>query len=365
MNKTISLLATGDEIISGDIQDSNTHQFASAIAAQGGDIYQRVQCADNQADIVAALRYLLNHSSAVVITGGLGPTSDDKTRYAVAELTGHTLQVNEDAWQHIVTRLQRFQLTVNAANHQQALLPKDATLYPNPNGSAYGYHVMWQQHAIFVLPGPPSECMSMFTQHVLPRLAELQLLHTKVVYRWLTLGFIESHIAPQIDTCVQGYAVRTGYRWCYPYLEIKLVFDAGHESLEAIAKVAALLQPAVVSTNGEYALAVLAQRLAACVAPITVCDELTQGELARVSAHPALSFQSTLTVAESDVLLHAWCSEPQPGIVQLHSQGYRQGVCCYQHTLQIPNRGAADLQRYGVAYLAWQLSRFITNTLGE
>jgi len=83
--KTVAFLATGDEIVQGDVQDTNSHNFARAITHAGGIVVQRVQVSDNKLHISTTLNQLLEKSDAVIVTGGLGPTSDDVTRFAIAD----------------------------------------------------------------------------------------------------------------------------------------------------------------------------------------------------------------------------------------------------------------------------------------
>jgi len=101
MTKRISFLATGNEIIEGEIQDTNGNYFARTLHELGATIYQHVQVSDNRDEICNALHYLLAHSDAVIITGGLGPTSDDNTRYAVAEVTQKELIFDDASWKYI------------------------------------------------------------------------------------------------------------------------------------------------------------------------------------------------------------------------------------------------------------------------
>ena len=98
----ISFLATGDEIIDGEVQDTNSCHFAKIISERGGNIYQHSQVSDNKLQIASTLENLLNDSDAVIVTGGLGPTSDDNTRYAISDVTRKPLYFDDNAWQHVV-----------------------------------------------------------------------------------------------------------------------------------------------------------------------------------------------------------------------------------------------------------------------
>ncbi|MFN7097499.1 MAG: molybdopterin-binding protein, partial [Gammaproteobacteria bacterium] len=98
----IGLLATGTELITGDILNTNGQQIAQTLTEQDYLVGLHVLASDEQQEIAAALSYLLTQHQIVIITGGLGPTSDDRTRFALAEVIKQTLVPDEPSWQYIV-----------------------------------------------------------------------------------------------------------------------------------------------------------------------------------------------------------------------------------------------------------------------
>jgi nicotinamide-nucleotide amidase len=221
--KTISILATGDELINGDIQDANSLQFAKTLSEQGACLYQHLQASDKKQDIISGLRYLLSHSQAVITTGGLGPTSDDNTRFAIAEVIQQELKFNEMVWEDIIAHFKRRNFPMAESNRQQALFPETADLYQNLLGTAWGCHIAFDNKHIFMLPGPPKECVPLFENHVIKDLDNFGFLQQKHIYRFLTTGLIEGSIATEIDAMVKPYGLETGYRAFSPYLEIKVI----------------------------------------------------------------------------------------------------------------------------------------------
>src|SRR5690606_22518662 len=99
--KRIAFLATGEEIINGDIQDTNATYFAQHFIEQGIQPGRRVTVGDHRQETENAIRYLLADHDALITIGGLGPTSDDLTRFAVADALGLTLTFDEQAWQWV------------------------------------------------------------------------------------------------------------------------------------------------------------------------------------------------------------------------------------------------------------------------
>lgn len=363
--KTISFLATGNEIIHGDVQDTNSQFFAKKITQQGGNIYQHLQVSDRKREISSALTYLLGQSDAVIVSGGLGPTSDDMTRFAIADVIKQTLCFNEVAWAHIVHRLERFNLTITESNRQQAFFPANAELYPNENGTAYGCHIEWGNKHIFMLPGPPKECRPLFEKFIVATLERDHFFHPQKTYQWLTLGLIEGEIAPQIDAISKPDSVEIAYRWDYPYLEIKLTADEDEEISIQLKTIETMLTPYIVSRNGKNAFEALEETLHGISEPILVIDEVTQGELKE-----SLSFQNVhyLTKSPSEKSHGLWLqietSMPLhnqtefSGTVSLKCEGISDNNRIYSHSLSIPNRNS-EVMNYAKSYIAWQIQQFI------
>lgn len=361
--KKISLLATGNELVEGDMQDSNGHYFARSLFDAGATLFQHLQCSDQKEDIECALKYLLQHSDALIITGGLGPTSDDNTRFALSDVIEQPLVFNEEAWEAIRVRFERYQFPLIESNRQQALFPEGAQRYENPNGTAQGCHVNYLGKHLFLLPGPPRECLPIFEQHVKPTLETLGFFHKKQRYRWLTMGLSESHIAEKVDALVRSRGYETGYRWSYPYLEIKL--SPAHEDADqsALVDVKQLLDPNIVSTDQKNAIELLELMLNNFAENIAILDETTEGVNPHRLVHSKLHYDAHVDETRS----RRFCvyaepridlSNTQQGLVTLSCKAYEHGQLCYEHAMTVPNRGS-EIGRYTKHYLAWQLRKWL------
>jgi len=240
--RKVSLLTIGDEILEGDIQDTNSNHFAKVISERGGVIHQCVQVVDDIAEIVDAMRYLSKGSSAIILTGGLGPTSDDKTRFAISEYTGKPLYEDDRAWQHIVALVTSRHRTVHDSNKQQTLFPEGAELYHNEMGTAYGCYIAANDQHLFMLPGPPRENLPMFEGRVLPTLAEHDYFNHRKIYRLLATGFTESEIAARVDELAKAYPCQTGYRFMSPNVEIKIKTASDEDVDDLIKQIEALIE---------------------------------------------------------------------------------------------------------------------------
>lgn len=235
----VGFLATGNEIVEGDILNTNGQTIAHSLVEQGLTAGMHVMASDRQIEIEVGLRFLLEHHEAVITIGGLGPTSDDRTRFALSAVVNQPLVFDESSWQHICQRFKQLNLsftdTVQATNRQQAFFPIGAIIFPNENGSAAGCLVEYQTKKIFMLPGPPHECLPMFEKFVLPLLIN-QVAHKITKLHWVLTGAIESDIAERVDTAVKNFAVTTGYRAAKPYLEVK-IYVQDDVDIEAVKNV--------------------------------------------------------------------------------------------------------------------------------
>src|SRR5690349_11804708 len=134
-----NLLLTGDELMTGDIVDSNSAMIAKRLLACGWTIHKKLTVGDNLQQLIAALRELARDCDVLLVNGGLGPTVDDLTAQALAEACGVPLAEHPAALAHLQTWCARIGLTLNAANRKQAILPQGADIIANATGSAVGF----------------------------------------------------------------------------------------------------------------------------------------------------------------------------------------------------------------------------------
>ena len=193
---TAELLAVGTELTVGETTDTNSGELARSLVAHGVTVTRIADLPDILEVVVDALRTALGRADLVVTTGGLGPTPDDLTREAVAAVCGETLHTDPEtlAWlEGLWARRGQPFLSVNA---KQAWLIPSAVSLPNPNGTAPGWFVSRPDGRVIVtLPGPPREMRPMWTDEVLPRLADRGV-GADLIVRTLRLhGIGESQVA--------------------------------------------------------------------------------------------------------------------------------------------------------------------------
>jgi nicotinamide-nucleotide amidase len=198
------VLAIGTELLLGQIVDSNSAWIGEQLAAVGIDTFEHRKVGDNKARMVGAMRDLLRGADALIVCGGLGPTQDDVTREAIAELMGAPLERREELVDHIAGLFGMRGRDMPSNNLRQADVPVGGDAIPNPIGTAPGLRCeIAQGHGgakvVYAVPGVPYEMQQMISDHVLPDLLERSGERSVIVSRSLkTWGTSESGLAEMI-----------------------------------------------------------------------------------------------------------------------------------------------------------------------
>ncbi|HRD68883.1 MAG TPA: competence/damage-inducible protein A [Legionella sp.] len=281
---TIAILATGDELVHGDTLNTNSHALAHILSSEGLSLGLQMTCSDKKNDIYDCLSFLSLKHDIIIITGGLGPTTDDLTRFALAQFTGDVLITHQEALKHIEQRLHAVNKNLNEGNRQQSLFPARAILLPNPNGTAMGCTYHWNNKILILLPGPPRECLPMFTNHVLPQLQKT--VHSqKQILKWRIFGVAESEIAQKLEQALSGIHCNTGYRLDVPYIEFKV--RCRTEVIEQVRHIVdPILEPHIIASPKQKASEILRELIIQLNQPITIIDEATGGLLQSLLSKP-------------------------------------------------------------------------------
>ncbi len=193
------IITIGDEILIGQIVDTNSAWIGEQLNKNGIEVYQITSVHDESKQIMEALDKAAEKVDLVLITGGLGPTKDDITKNTLCEYFQTELVFHEPTFEHIKERFSRWNIDINKLNRDQALVPKNCTVLFNKTGTAPG---MWfeKDDTIFVsVPGVPFEMEYLVEFEVIPRLVRTgrtkAILHKTV----LTQGLPESMLAMKIE----------------------------------------------------------------------------------------------------------------------------------------------------------------------
>ena len=194
------LITIGDEILIGQIINTNAVFLAKELNKIGIEIAQITSISDQKEHIIEALDASTKRAEVVILTGGLGPTKDDLTKHTLCEYFNDTLIENEEILGHIEEIFKKYVNTpINNQNRQQALLPSKASIFKNDHGTASGMWFEKKGQVIISLPGVPFEMKSLMNQSVIPQLQKHFtrpfILHKTI----MTYGLGESAIAERIE----------------------------------------------------------------------------------------------------------------------------------------------------------------------
>jgi nicotinamide-nucleotide amidase len=199
----VDVLAVGTELLLGQIVDTNSSWIGEQLAAAGLDTCEHRKVGDNLGRMVQCLRELLDRADAVIVCGGIGPTPDDVTREAIAEVMGVELERRDELVDHIARLFGGRGRPMPENNLRQADVPKGGDVIPNPIGTAPGLKcevdVDGVTKVVYAVPGVPYEMTEMVTKSVLPDILERSGERAVIVSRSLkTWGASESGLAEMI-----------------------------------------------------------------------------------------------------------------------------------------------------------------------
>ena len=234
------IIAIGSEMLTPFRNDTNSIYITEKLNDLGIEVRGKTIVGDNHVELGNELRHALGLVDAVFLTGGLGPTEDDLTREVIAQVLETPLVEDVKIVDQIRARFSSRGMRMPEVNRRQALVPKGATLLPNPRGTAAGLWIHWRDKVIVALPGPPRELEPMFDESLWTRLrnrtrdmslsrrvlritglaeSQVEELTQPIYSRWqnkkppiatsilATLGRIEIHLSVRTATETEGLAL--------------------------------------------------------------------------------------------------------------------------------------------------------------
>jgi nicotinamide-nucleotide amidase len=282
------ILAVGEELLAPGRVETNSLYLIEKLAAIGVPVGFRGIVGDEEGRIAAAIRHALERSELVLVSGGLGPTADDRTRDAACRALGISMRLDEEILEGLRKRFAKRGIEMPEVNRRQAMVPEGATVLENRRGTAPGLFIETLQGGILVLlPGPPRELEPMFDEHVRPRLRGFA---GDVFYRtrklWVA-GLPESSVEQKIVSTYHAYENPLTTILAAPgQVEIRLTArersalaaDALNEELAS--KLRAILGEHVFSEQEESLEAVVGSLLHGAGMRIAIAESITGGLIA-------------------------------------------------------------------------------------
>lgn len=253
--KSAAILCIGDELVNGQYQNTNITEISAHLNSLGYKVKEHAVCADQRHLIARALSRFMGEYELVVVSGGLGPTSDDMTRFSLADAMQTQLEFRDECWEHIVTRMNSFNLKVREEDKVQAWIPAGATVLKNTKGLASGFMLEKHGTTVAVLPGPPSEMKAMLLATFQP---EEGMQERSKKYEWKLMGLMETETNLFVSSLPARFASQVHYLWRYPHLNVSVeVADDDAEGLQCVKELDIFLRKHTVSKDGRSALELL------------------------------------------------------------------------------------------------------------
>ena len=273
----IEIITTGDEVLTGFTVDTNASWLSLQLLEQGWQVRRRQTVGDRMDDLTDVLHERSQIADVIIFNGGLGPTSDDKTTDAVAQVAGVPLALNSDWLANMEQKFSNRGRVMPASNRKQAMLPQGSTVLDNPIGTACGFKLKINNAVCYFTPGVPNEFKQMVNEQIIPDLKQQYPYGAAVVRRYFTFGISESSLSDMLDPLSWPAHIELGYRSSMPIIEMKLIsqhVDADFDTAEK--QLLSVITPYLVASDYLD----MSKRLAALLeTPLEILEGSTCGEL--------------------------------------------------------------------------------------
>ncbi len=222
------IITIGDELCRGEIVNTNASWLAAALWDQQVTVTHMHSCLDIAEDMAQLVREAADRSDLVLLSGGLGPTSDDLTVDMLADLVGAEPVVHEPSAENMRTRFAAAGIALVPNSERQVRAPAGARVYENSTGLAPGFEVSHGDASVIALPGPPRELKAIFADHLVERISELRLARgeklehvARRIFRVFGKG--ESQVATALEGLALGDGASLHYQVKFPETLVKIV----------------------------------------------------------------------------------------------------------------------------------------------
>ena len=253
MNPILEIFSQGEEIVTGQITDTNAAWLSQKAVACGFTVTRHTAVGDKLDDLIALLQDISERADCCICTGGLGPTSDDLTAEAVAYAFNLPLEFDDIAFAQISRFFAHRNRTMPESNRKQAMLPQGAERMDNEWGTAPGFSLQYGRCWFAFLPGVPLEMKHLFQERILPTLSTRFLLQPGQLITIKTIGLGESAIQERINEIEIPVQVQLGFRAGADDVQTKLLFPFAYPDTAMttlVARFAELLGDYVFAIDG-------------------------------------------------------------------------------------------------------------------
>jgi nicotinamide-nucleotide amidase len=282
---TAALLSIGTELTRGELVNTNAAWLGEELTKLGFEVVEHVTVDDDLNRIVTVTNTLAKEHRVVIVTGGLGPTSDDLTSAAAAKAGGVKLRRDERVIEGIRQKFKAFGRVMPESNAKQGDFPEGAEILSNPTGTAPGFAMVLGQARFFFVPGVPREMEQIFHESIVPAIAALAEPRTHQVHL-RTFGMTESGVAEALAGLEKAHdGLTLGYRAHFPEIEVKVhvradsVAEAERRSDSIADEVRVLLGDAVFGGRADSFAEVVGKALRDKGKTLAVAESCTGGQV--------------------------------------------------------------------------------------
>ncbi|NPA44259.1 MAG: competence/damage-inducible protein A [Chlorobi bacterium] len=286
------IITIGDELLIGQITDTNSQWIAEQLNLIGFEIRQITSVSDDKKHIKKTLDDVLDYANLVVITGGLGPTEDDLTKETLAEYFNSELKLNEDVLQDVKDFVQAKGFDLNERNIKQAEVPTNCKVLRNKNGTAPGMWFEKNEKVIISLPAVPFEMKELVERQVIPKLKDRFKLSNVIHKTILTYGIPESSLAEILSDWEQKLHKKIKLAYLPSPERIRLRFSMVCDDKEKansiinkeIEKLKGIIGKAIFGEGDMYLEEAVGKLLKEKGATLSVAESCTAGNVSRLIA---------------------------------------------------------------------------------
>lgn len=286
----IEFISTGDEVLSGQIVDTNAAWISQYFFQQGREFTRRHTVADDLVSLVDIITETSLRADVVIMNGGLGPTSDDLSAEAAAQAMGVPLVLSQEWVDHLTEKYLKSNPAISKNNEKQALsksnekqawLPQGSELVDNPVGTACGFSFKLNRARFYFTPGVPSEFKHMIQEQVLPDMQQRFVsIAVPSLVKLVTFGISESVLNERLTALQLPSCVTVGFRASLPIVEVKLLSSHADDLSIATSRVKAELADFILLEGDDSFAQHLQQLILANGQTLSLAESCTGGLIA-------------------------------------------------------------------------------------
>lgn len=325
MSVKVEIFSQGDEIVTGQVVDSNAAWLSQQLTQLGFSVTRHNSVGDDLENLQQLLKEISVRADLCLCTGGLGPTVDDLTAEAVAQAFSLSLQLDDVALQQIAKYFTHRQRTMPDSNQKQALLPQGSQRLDNDWGTAPGFSLKTGRCRFYFMPGVPYEMRNMYQHRILPQLQQQYSLKGKQLLTLKTVGIGESDIQQRLQQMPLSGDVQLSFCANPEEVQTKFIFPAD-------------------STNNE--IQAIAQQAQAIIGDFVFCTELPgQSAADLVAVINAAMQQQQLSACMLDNFSFGMLAAKCVGCAWLQSACFKQELQAFYNSCEISSQPDQELSQ--------------------